>query len=74
LYKVNIQNGIALHIGDLGISASFIGLAYDQFQNSLYANVVLSQGVDGRIGSLYSTDTADDSSTLIGIKKRTILR
>jgi len=60
LYTVDIDTAEATLIGDMGIATDLVGLAYDEFTDTLYAN----EG--GSSMSLYTVDTATGAATLVG--------
>jgi hypothetical protein len=69
LYAVDVNNGESTFIGDLGVhETTFIGLAYDEFSDTLFANIVQPDlGNDGRIGSLHTIDTDTGKASMIGL-------
>ena len=71
LYSVDTVTGAASLIGDLGLEGvnelSFIGLAYDELGEILFANIVPALfNQDGREGSLYIIDVTTGAATFIG--------
>lgn len=60
LYQVDTTTGVAQFIGNMGIDAGNIGLAYDEVAQTLYAN-------DGSSSfSLYTVDVNTGLATLVG--------
>jgi hypothetical protein len=66
LYTVSVISGTSTLIGPTGISTKivFIGLAYDECNQILYANVWESTGQN--IGQLYTLDVTSGAATLVG--------
>jgi probable HAF family extracellular repeat protein len=76
LYTVNTETGVSTLVGPLnlpivvGDTMKFIGLAYDEQNDVLYANMLDLPAEDGinisRVGSLYVLDTSTGNATLVG--------
>ena len=65
LYTVDTTTGVASLIGDMGFSSlSFIGLAYDEVTQTLFANI--NDASTGYIGSLYEINVDTGAASLIG--------
>lgn len=71
LYTVDIAAGTATLVGSLNLpymghnAAALVGLAYDEVNDILYANIV-DNPQENRLSSLYRIDTSTGAATLIG--------
>ena len=60
LYSVDINTGAATYIGNTGVRCDLIGLAYDEFTQTLYLNEA------DVTNSLYTVDVNTGHATLVG--------
>jgi hypothetical protein len=60
LYSVDINTGAATYIGDTGLRCDLIGLAYDEWTQTLYLNEA------DVTDSLYTVDVTTGHATLVG--------
>ena len=67
LYTVNTATGESDFIGNMGLDTAHLGLAYDELNNILFANVVQPDSQDGRIGSLFQVDVSNGATSLVGL-------
>jgi len=65
LYTVDITTGAATMVGSMGLDSYLIGLAYDEVNDTLYANAVDTGG--DSLGRLYTVDVATGATTLVGL-------
>jgi len=66
LYSVDIHTGTSSLIGLMGIDAELIGLGYDEFTGTLFANTTLVASQGGYTSSLFSLDATNGHATFIG--------
>jgi hypothetical protein len=60
LYSIDITTGQATHIGDTGVRCDLVGLAYDEWTQTLYLNEA------DVTNSLYTVDVNTGAATLVG--------
>jgi hypothetical protein len=65
LYRINTATAVATYIGNTGVVGDYIGLAYDEVDQTLYLN-------NGNDHNLYRVDPATAAATLVGTNGVTV--